>query len=96
MKKLIGYSLLALAFAAPVYAMHHEGKEQCGKRFEKMDTDSDGKVSKAEFLAKIESHFSKADANADGFITKEEHQAMRDKWKDKGGKHGKAPMDAAK
>jgi Ca2+-binding EF-hand superfamily protein len=36
------------------------------------DTDGDGKVSKAEMLARAEARFDRADANKDGFITADE------------------------
>lgn len=95
MKKLIGYSLLALTFAAPLYAMEGEG-DRHAQHLKEVDTDGDGKVSKTEFLAKAEKRFAEADANGDGFIVKEEHKAMRAKWKAKHPKMGKPPMDAAK
>jgi hypothetical protein len=52
-----------------------------GGHFKRVDTDNDGKVSKAEALAAAEAMFARADANADGFVTREEmraaHQAHR-------------------
>lgn len=54
--------------------------------FEKNDTDHDGVISKAEFLASAEERFAKMDADGDGKITKEEasahHQKMHDKMKE--------------
>ncbi|WP_374411434.1 EF-hand domain-containing protein [Novosphingobium colocasiae] len=58
------------------------------------DTNNDGAVSKAEFMAAATKHFDEADANKDGKITKEERQAMHQKmraaWKDRRG-GGDAP-----
>lgn len=57
----------------------------------KLDTDKDGKVSKAEFLAspqakkdeaKATERFGKLDKNTDGFITQEEFSAAPKKKKD--------------
>jgi EF hand domain-containing protein len=49
-----------------------------GERFLKhLDTDGDGRVSKAEALAKAAARFDLADANKDGFITAEELAAAR-------------------
>ena len=63
---------------------HGEGKHG-GKMMEKMDTDGDGKVSKAEFVAAHEARFAKTDTDADGFLTAEEMKAawehMREKRK---------------
>ena len=56
-----------------------------GGGFGAMDTDKDGKVSKAEFVAaqkdatKAESRFSQLDKNSDGFLTKEEFEAGQKK-----------------
>jgi Ca2+-binding EF-hand superfamily protein len=46
-----------------------------GGHFSRVDTDNDGKVSKAEALAAAEAMFTRADANADGFVTPEEMRA---------------------
>jgi len=51
---------------------HRWGK---GPKFAMMDTDKDGKVTKAEFTAAEDQMFSKADANGDGVITADEMQA---------------------
>ena len=45
--------------------------------FKRMDTDGDGKVSRAEAMAAAEAAFARADTNGDGFITPEEAQAAR-------------------
>lgn len=93
MKKLLLGTSAVLALAAmPAIAGHHEGGEMKGdkqakmeemhdKKFEKYDTDGDGVVSKAEFMAHAEEKFGKMDADGDGNITKEESKAF---WKAKG------------
>lgn len=80
---------LALSLlAAPAFA-EHDGKAHRGpdKFFEKVDTDKDGKISRAEFAAKGDEMFKEADTNNDGFITKEEgkaaHEMRRAKWQAK-------------
>jgi Ca2+-binding EF-hand superfamily protein len=46
-----------------------------GGHFKRVDTDGDGKVSRAEALAAAEAAFARADANGDGFVTPEEMKA---------------------
>jgi Ca2+-binding EF-hand superfamily protein len=41
------------------------------------DTDGDGKVSRAEFMAKAAERFDRLDANKDGFVTPDEMRAAR-------------------
>ena len=85
-------ALLALSLmATPALAEHHEGQHGGDKdgrhkaMMAKVDTDKDGKISRAEFQARGEQMFKEADANGDGFITPEEgkaaHEARREKWK---------------
>jgi hypothetical protein len=64
---------------------------------EKLDTDKDGNISKAEFMADAEKHFDNLDANHDGMVSKDEIEARRaarqEKMKEK--KEGmKAPAPA--
>jgi hypothetical protein len=47
------------------------------------DSDGDGKVSQAEFVAKVQQWFKRMDTNNDGMITREELGAHR------GRKHGR-------
>ena len=83
MKKtlIMAASALVLSTGA-AYADHHKGK-----MFEKMDTDSNGSVSRAEFMAAHEKKFGEIDANGDGTISKDEAKAqrkdMKQRWKDK-------------
>jgi hypothetical protein len=52
--------------------------------FEKMDKNSDGKITKSEFSDKKSEHFNKIDTNNDGVITKDEMKDFHhDKKKDK-------------
>jgi Ca2+-binding EF-hand superfamily protein len=48
------------------------GQHRRGAHLKRMDTDNDGKISKAEALAAAEARFARADANQDGFITQDE------------------------
>lgn len=51
----------------------HRGEGQ----LKRLDTDGDGKMSKAEALAKASERFDRADANKDGFLTPDEMKAAR-------------------
>lgn len=56
-----------------------DGETKGGKgagRFERADADKDGKVTRAEFLAKAAPWFKRADTNGDGKVTREELAAM--------------------
>ena len=53
------------------------GKHRHGDRFKRMDTDNDGKISRAEALAAAEAMFARADANKDGFVTPDELRGLR-------------------
>ena len=57
-------------------ARHKARDGKGGERFlKRLDADNDGKVSKAEALAKATERFDRVDANKDGFITAEELSA---------------------
>jgi hypothetical protein len=51
------------------------GNHRHGGHFKRIDSDGDGKVSRAEALAAAEAAFARADANGDGFVTPEEMKA---------------------
>ena len=72
--------------ATAAIANDHEGGHHKGKMMEKVDTNGDGVISKAEFMAKHEDMFAKMDANNDSQLTKEEmreaRQAMKEKWEE--------------
>ncbi|MCB9990780.1 MAG: hypothetical protein H6867_05305 [Rhodospirillales bacterium] len=73
---------LAAAVAALMIApmAHAEGPGKGdgghkGKMLEKMDSDGDGKVSRAEFIEAHEQRFTEIDADGDGFASAEELKA---------------------
>ncbi len=79
MKKYIFSIIMALVLATPgivALAIAEEGK---GPRFEKRDTNNDGKIDMTEFLApqkaRLEAEFKTADTNGDGGLSKEEWKA---------------------
>lgn len=54
---------------------HHKSKHE--HIMQKLDADSDGKISKAEFMAVHEKRFTEMDGNGDGSLTAEE---MKESW----------------
>lgn len=64
-------------------AEHHEGGDYKGKMMERVDTDGDGQISKAEFLAKHEEMFTKIDTDGNGMISKAENEAAKANRKEK-------------
>lgn len=93
-KKILVLSAAALMLQAiPALAEEGPGKGDRGaKMFEKLDTDKNGTISEAEFIAKSKERFAAMDANSDGAVTPEEakaaHEKMREKWKEHKAKHG--------
>lgn len=92
MKKTLMYGTLAAMVITGVTSAiacdkGKDGHNHGAKMFEKLDTDSDGIITKAEFIAKTERKFAKMDADSDGKVTKEEvekHRAlMKEKHKEK-------------
>jgi Ca2+-binding EF-hand superfamily protein len=84
--------LSVLAIAATVNAADapKKGKGDPAAAFAKMDKDSDGKISKDEFMAtpgakkdaaKAGETFTKRDKNSDGFLSKEEMAPAKKKKK---------------
>lgn len=68
--------------------MHHKGehKAKAHKMWQKMDANSDGSVTKDEFIKMHEEMFTKMDGNKDGKVTTEEMMAAhKDMKKKKGG-----------
>ena len=51
--------------------------DRAAKMLKSIDTDGDGRISKAEALAAAAARFDRADANKDGFLTVEEMKAAR-------------------
>ena len=75
MRKIIlgSAAIVVVSFAAATaYAGH--GK---GGRFDRLDTNGDGKVTAEEMAAKNSDWIERADANNDGAVTKEELEAHR-------------------
>lgn len=64
------------------HRMHGRHGMRGGMMMKMADTNNDGSVSQAEFMAAAGKHFDMADANHDGKITKEERDAARQKMKD--------------
>ena len=69
---------------------HHDKatmQQHMQKRLKEVDTNADGNISKAEFMAQSEKRFAKMDANGDGQISPEErkqmHQQMQQKHQDR-------------
>lgn len=96
MKKLAILCAAAAVLAAPVamadsHKSGDKGAHHKGGMFEKHDTNSDGMISKSEFMAAHEAKFVKMDVNGDGNISKDEaksahkkkRQKMKEKMKDK-------------
>ena len=87
MKKLLTLGVIALAMSAtPALADHHgEGKK--GGMSEKHDTNGDGTVTEAEFVAhateRAKEHFAKMDTDGNGEISKEEAAAGKEKMREK-------------
>ncbi|OCC23853.1 hypothetical protein MB02_08465 [Croceicoccus estronivorus] len=69
------------------HRMGHKGKMGHGPMMQGMDTNGDGAISQAEFVAGHLAMFDKADADNNGTVTAKErkdmHQKMRDEWRAK-------------
>ena len=57
---------------------HHGGQRGHGDMMARLDTDSDGRITRAELGAKATSHFTETDTDGDGTITAAEREAGRD------------------
>lgn len=87
MKKAIVISILtalsgiAVAAAQPGDKSGHDGA--CGRgpmhKFEKLDSNADGKVTRDEMLSGITAHFDQADTNKDGTLSDAEQKAAHEK-----------------
>ena len=69
-----------------------DSKSRYCKMFDKKDSNSDGVISKAEFVAHAEKKFAKMDADGNGSLTKEEvksyRAAKKEKYKKESGQCG--------
>lgn len=70
MKKFLMMAAFAALLTAPAFA--NEAK------FKEADTDGNGSLSRAEWVAMAEAKFAKADANGDGQVTMDEKKAFKD------------------
>lgn len=79
--------LLAASAAVLVAAVAAAAPGGMGHGFRKLDTNSDGSVTRAEIDAQAATRFAAIDANRDGFVTEAEmkthHDAMRAQWAEK-------------
>ena len=103
MRKVLMFSVLAVLFlGGATFASAHCG--DCGKKadcprksakmdkmFEKKDANSDGVISKAEFMSSAEKKFAKMDADNNGSLTKEE---VKKYWAAKKEKYGEKKKDS--
>ena len=103
MRKVLMFSVLAVLFlGGATFASAHCG--DCGKKadcprksakmdkmFEKKDANSDGVISKAEFMTHVEKKFAKMDADGNGSLTKEE---VKNYWAAKKDKHKEKKKDS--
>lgn len=85
---MLGVATLTLA-AAPAMANELDGGKAVkhGDFFAKHDANSDGMISKEEFLAKAAERFDALDTDKDGSISKAESEAKRAEWKEKMKEH---------
>ena len=86
MKKYVLTAVMAATLglgATAAMAEHHEGGDHKGGMMQKVDTNGDGVISKAEFMAKHEEMFAKMDANKDGNLSADEMKAAREYMKEK-------------
>ncbi|HYR87268.1 MAG TPA: signal transduction protein [Terriglobia bacterium] len=82
--KSFGTALLVIGLALPLAAQQAQDKgHRGGQRFEKLDTNKDGKISKDEWKGQA-NLFDRLDTNHDGFLTMDEmkqgRQAARQNW----------------
>jgi len=80
---LLAGTAIAFALGATAFAQTGPGTKSTGERFrtqfmERLDTNKDGKITKAEYEASRAAEFKSADKNGDGSISKEEFAAYGD------------------
>ena len=91
LQKVMLAGFMSVLLAAPLYAGEVEGskmppKPSMEKMITKLDTNKDGVVDEAEFIAQAKAKFVKKDLNKDGKIDKEEFAKSAPKF------HGKEHM----
>lgn len=80
---MLGVAALSMAVALPASAETGHGGKKGKDLFAVHDTNSDGKVTKEEFIAGAEKKFAELDTDKDGVISKQEHEARKAQWKEK-------------
>ncbi len=80
LSKLVIFICLGLFASLPVAAEERDGKRK-GGYFKKMDTDDNGSISRAEFVAHHTKRFEQIDSNSDGSLSKDEMKAHHKKRK---------------
>ncbi len=92
MRKVLLFGILAALLVGTATLAVADGKSgdcpgKSSKMFEKKDANSDGVISKAEFVAHAEKKFAKMDTDGNGSLTKEEVKnywaAKKEKYKEK-------------
>jgi Ca2+-binding EF-hand superfamily protein len=102
MKNTKFYTPLIAASALLLCSTAFAGGHDADKKFKMMDTDADGKISRAEHAAGAKQMFTKCDANNDGVVTAAEMDtAMNEKSaksdkSDKADKHRKSSAELIK
>lgn len=95
MKKLLFAAGVVLMMSTSVFAQDKERRQPPPpeKVVAHLDTDKDGKISKAEAdkaeRGRLKEHFDDVDGNADGYVTTEELKAAMDRRRENGGKRKK-------
>jgi Ca2+-binding EF-hand superfamily protein len=79
-------ALTLVGVSGAAFAKKHEGKGPMMK-FEQLDANSDGFVTKEEMQAKQAERFATADADGDGFLTADELMNAKPKMGKRGGKN---------
>jgi Ca2+-binding EF-hand superfamily protein len=80
-KFVVAVAVISMILSAGTCAVAKDrsgGRMSLDRRFQAMDTDQDGKVSRTEYMTysekAAERRFQRLDANGDGFVTKEEQE----------------------
>ena len=82
MKKYVLAGIMSAMLIAPAYANDKDMSAKVDHWFNKIDSDSDGMITKEEHTAFGDSMFMEADANKDGKISKSEMTAQKKKEHD--------------
>ena len=90
---LLAAALLGIFAVTGAAVAQPQGKGGHGRMFERMDTDGDGAVSRAEAAAFRAAHAAEADADNDGFVTFEEMRAWREARREQRARDRFARMD---